>query len=60
MFNMKAGYILIEHETDEFLGRVQWRDENGNMTDDIKTVHKWPNHGYVFCNAGLGVLEIIK
>lgn len=58
---MKAGWILIQQETDEFYGIVQWRTEDGTMTDKTQTTERnYKNDGYVFCNSGLGELKIIR
>lgn len=58
--NNEAGWVLIQPETDEFYGRVQWRDENGTMTDLFKVVERnYDNTGYRFCDAGLGELKIV-
>ena len=55
------GWVLIEHETDEFYGRVQWRDEKGEMTNKFKAVERnYYRTGYLFCDSGLGELKIVK
>lgn len=58
---MKAGWILIQQETDEFYGIVQYRDSKGKMTDETEIVERnYKGDGYVFCNSGLGELKIIR
>lgn len=58
---MKAGWVLIQRETDEFYGIVQWRDEDGVMTDETQIVEQnYKREGYMFCNSGLGELNIVK
>lgn len=55
-----SGWILIEPETDEFYGRVQWRNEHGVMIDRFEVVEQNYNRtGYVFCRAGLGKLVLV-
>lgn len=54
------GWILIQHETDEFYGMVQWRYESGEMTDKKEIVERWPpDMHYVFSKSGMGKLKIV-
>lgn len=62
MNEQREGWVLIQRETDEYYGIVQWRDENGIMTNKREPVElNWPKADkYIFCNAGLGELKIAK
>lgn len=57
---MKEGWVLVQRETDEFYGIVQYRDNHGNLTDETQIVETGFSGKYVFCNAGLRELKIVK
>lgn len=57
----KSGWVLIEPETDELYGKVQWRDEYGTMKNKFEVVElNYKQTRYIFCKSGLGELIIVN
>jgi len=54
-----SGWVLIQNETDEFYGQVQWRNEHGIMTDKKEIVEVGHDWKYRFCKSGMGKLVLV-